>query len=65
MVTHTRARRVKMTKRSDKLVKTYAPDCIDTGYVWECPVCGKKYHLIHRVSQVRKKISHAFEDVVE
>lgn len=20
----------------------------DTGDIWECPICGEQYHLIHR-----------------
>jgi len=35
----------------------------DTGVVWTCPCCSRKYHLIHR--QVGNKIlKHDFEEVV-
>ena len=34
---------------------------IDTGDIWLCPVCNKKFHLIH----VKPTESHRFEEVVE
>lgn len=52
-------------KDYDKPRKPKGPDMIDTGYMWTCPVCGKKYHLIHTISQIKKKINHKFEEVVE
>ena len=43
-------------RREIKLVKE-----IDTGDIWLCPVCNKKFHLIH----VKPTESHKFEEVVE
>jgi len=40
-------------------------DETDTGYIWVCPICNKEYHLIHRVSHVKRKIIHKFEEVVK
>lgn len=54
-----------MTKDYTTPRKPDMGDEIDTGYIWECPVCDRKYHLIHRVSNVKKKVSHRFEEVVE
>jgi len=34
---------------------------IDTGDIWLCPVCNKKFHLIH----VEPSGTHRFEEVVE
>ena len=33
----------------------------DTGDVWVCPCCNKKYHLIH----IDPKGKHQFEEVIE
>jgi len=54
--------------KGTKKVNPRKPDMadeIDTGYIWTCPVCDKKYRLIHRVTHVKKKIRHVFEEVVE
>jgi len=34
---------------------------IDTGDIWECPVCHRKYHLLH----IEPTGAHRFEEVVE
>jgi len=38
---------------------------IDTGDVWECPICHRRYHLIHRQRSDGKILKHDFEEVVE
>jgi len=42
-----------------KIVKT-----IDTGDIWECPICHRKYHLLHRVDGDGKIMKHDFEACV-
>jgi len=41
-----------------------------TGDVWICPICGRKYHLLHREridpeTGGIKVLKHDFEEVVE
>lgn len=43
-------------KREIELVKE-----IDTGDIWLCPICNRKFHLIH----VKPGETHRFEEVVE
>lgn len=45
----------KKKEREAKIVET------DTGVIWTCLVCKKKYHLIH----IEPTKGHAFEEVVE
>ena len=45
-----------MEEREIELVKE-----IDTGDIWLCPVCKKKYHLTH----MKPSGMHRFEEVVE
>jgi len=37
---------------------------IDTGEIWICPICGKKYRLIHREYK-GKVYKHKLEEVIE
>lgn len=34
----------------------------DTGDIWLCPICKKKYHLIHRQVIGGKILKHDFEE---
>ena len=39
-------------------------DEIDTGEIWECPICRRKFKLIHR--EYRGKVySHKLEEIWE
>jgi len=52
----------KPKKKSEDLVIIKG---IDTGDIWICPICGRKYHLIHRERSDGKILKHGFEEVVE
>lgn len=46
-----------------KLIKT-----LDTGDIWICPICKRKYHLLHRLQRdpqtgKEKILKHDFEEV--
>jgi len=38
---------------------------VDTGDIWLCPICKRKYHLIHRERSDGKILKHDFEEASE
>lgn len=53
-----------MANKEPKVVRA-----IDTGDIWECPICHRKYHLIHRAyiknGKETKVLKHDLEEVIE